>query len=312
MTTVGIILSAYNGEKYIEELIKSIMNSNFADFKIFVCDDQSKDSTVEIVKRLRETYDNRIELSINEQNLGSTHSFLSNLYRVNKNSPCSYYMFCDQDDIWLKDKINLSLKVMKRLENRRGEFEPLLVFNDAIIVDDNLSYIARSFYKTNKLKVHKTDFSHMLMENKCIGCTVMMNRALVNLLNEEYDDRIRYHDWWMALLASSFGHIRYIKTPTLLYRQTGSNQVGQTAFSDYVNERASKKEDIKVRLDKTYLQAQAFAKQYLTKLNKPKRRHLLSFLKIKSSGFFKKRGIIIKNRFYKSGLLRNIGLLFYV
>lgn len=311
MSTVGIILSSYNGEKYIGELLTSIINSNFKDFTVFVCDDGSSDRTVEIVGELIDKYGNQIVLSQNEQNMGSTKSFLTNLARINSESPCDYYMFCDQDDVWLMDKIGLSLKVIKRMENRRGEYEPLLVFNDAIIVDDKLAYIARSFYKTNHLKVHKTDFSRMLMENKCIGCTIMMNRALVNLLGD-YDDRIRYHDWWMALLASAFGHIKYNRTPTLLYRQTGSNQVGQSAFGDYVCSRAAKKEDARIRLDHTYDQAQAFAKQYLTKLPIQKRKHLLSFLKIRSSGFFKRRGIIIKNRFFKSGIFRNIGLMFYV
>lgn len=311
MKKVSIILSSYNGHEYIRELLDSVMNLDYPDYRLFICDDGSADDTCEIAAEYQERFPEKVIFSRNDKNMGSTLSFLSNLKRIASEYPADYFMFCDQDDVWLIDKINVSLKAIKKIERRKGSFRPALVFNDALIVNDNLEYISRSFYKTNRLKVHKHDFAHMLMENKCIGCTIMMNKALVSLIGET-GPAIRYHDWWMALLASAFGTIKYVKSPTLLYRQHSDNQVGQESFGNYVKKRSSSAEDIKDRLQQTYRQAEYFEHIYSERLSRHKRKRLSSFNSIRTSGFFKRRFIIIKNRFFKSGFARNIGLLFYV
>ena len=311
MHSVNIILASYNGSKYIKEQLDSLMNSSYRDFRVFVCDDCSTDDTCDIVEEYVEAYPGKVFLNRNERNMGSTLSFLTNLKRVSEASPANYYMFCDQDDVWLSDKISLAVRQMRRIEARRGAVLPVLVFNDAIIVDDDLNFISRSFYRTNKLKVRKNKFSRMLIENKCIGCTTMMNDALVRLLDETGPE-IRYHDWWMALIASAFGVVRYNRTPVILYRQHGDNQVGQSSFAAYTKDRASSKEDTRERLRKTYDQAELFYGIYADMLPKNKRRHLESFIRLKNAGFIKRRLIILKNRFFKSGFLRNVGLLFYV
>lgn len=311
MRSVNIILSSYNGEKYISEQINSIVNLNYRDFKLFVYDDCSEDSTVETVKAFKAIYPDRIELIENNANKGSTLNFLSSIKELNKSDPARYYMFCDQDDIWLLDKIDISLNAMRRLERKHGTTYPLIVYNDAILIDKDGEYICSSFYKTNKLKVKKTDFGRTLMENKCIGCTMFMNKAVVNLINEIGPD-IRYHDWWMALIASAFGKIKYIKSPTILYRQHDSNQVGQRTYGDYVKQRSSSSDDIRRRLEATIVQAEYFRKCYSGRLSRLKKKKLNAFIKIRYAGFWRKRYIIIKNRFFKSGLIRNIGLLWYI
>ena len=311
MHSVNIILASYNGSKYIKEQLDSILNSTYRDFRVFVCDDCSTDDTRDIVEEYVSAYPGKVFLSRNERNLGSTLSFLTNLKRVSEESPADYYMFCDQDDVWLSDKITLAVKQIRRVEARRGAVLPILSFNDAIIVDENLDFISRSFYRTNRLKVRKNKFSRMLIENKCIGCTTIMNDSLVRLLDETGPE-IRYHDWWMALIASAFGVVRYNKTPVILYRQHCGNQVGQSVFAAYTKVRAAKKEDTRERLRLTYDQAELFYDIYAEKLSKNKRRHLQSFIRLKTAGFFARRLIILKNRFFKSGFLRNIGLIFYV
>ncbi len=308
---VDIILASYNGEKYIREQIESIMGSSYKDFRLFVCDDCSTDSTRDIVNEYVSAYPDKVYLSVNDKNLGSTASFLTNLKRISREHPAAYYMFCDQDDSWLSDKIAIAVKHIRHIERRRGSFLPTLVFSDAIIVDENLNFIHRSFYKTNRLKVRRIRFSRMLIENKCQGCTMLMNASLVNMLVRTGPE-IRYHDWWMALIASGFGIVRFNKTPTVLYRQHGDNQVGQADFASYAKDRAGRREDVRERLRRTYDQAQLFYAIYADRLPKNKRKHLQSFIRLKDAGFFKRRFIILKNRFFKSGFLRNIGLLFYV
>ena len=88
--------------------------------------------------------------------------------------------------------------------------------------------------------------------------------------------------------------------------------VGQSSFAAYTKDRAARKEDTRDRLRKTYDQAELFYGIYADMLPKNKRRHLESFIRLKNAGFIKRRLIILKNRFFKSGFLRNVGLLFYV
>lgn len=311
MATVNIILASYNGEKYLEEQLDSIMNMDFKDFVLHVCDDCSKDSTCDIVRRYIDKYPGRIKLYVNESNMGSTGSFLFNLKRVAAESPSLYYMFSDQDDVWLSDKINISLAAISKIERRHRASRPALVFNDALIVNDKLEYVSRSFYKTDRLKVHKTGFSRMLMENKCIGCTMMMNRALVDMVSGPHPD-IRYHDWWVALVASAFGYVKFVKTPTIMYRQHQNNQVGQTGFTEYAKSRTGKKEDVRVRLTKTYRQAAHFKEVYYDRLRLFRRHKLDCFCKLETAGFFKRRYLVLRYRFFKSGFIRNIGLMFYL
>lgn len=313
MSDVNIIMATYNGEKYLREQLDSIMALDYDNFTLHVFDDCSTDSTVDIVREYIEKYGDKIRLKVNEHNLGSTLSFLNNLIEVNKTSPSSYYMFSDQDDVWLSDKITISMYVMSRIENRKlfKKKKPILLFNDALVVDENLNYMDRSFYKSNRLKVRKTGFNRMLMENKCIGCTMFMNKELVDLLSETGPE-IRYHDWWMALLASAFGKVRFVKTPTIMYRQHGNNQVGLTGMGEYIKKRSSDRADVRDRLKSTYHQAAYFKTLYYDKLNLRKQRRINAFTSLENAHFFKKRFIVLKNRFFKSGIIRNIGLLFYI
>lgn len=307
---VEIILSAYNGERYIGELIDSVLASSYHDFRLNIFDDCSSDSTCEIVSSYHDKFPEKIRLFKNPSNMGSTLSFLSGLARVAEEGG-DYFMFCDQDDVWLKDKIAITLRTMNRLEKKNGTAVPLLVFTDALLTDENLNYSRASFYKTNHLDVHKTDFARCLMENKCIGCTMMLNRPLA-LLIEDFGSEIRYHDWWTLLAASAFGYVRFLNVPTILYRQHESNQVGQHSFGEYVKTRLGAKEDVKRRLELTYEQAGFFEQVFGDRLSEKKRKKLKEFNSLKNYRLWKRRRVLIRYGFFKSGLVRNIGLLLFV
>lgn len=314
---VNIILSSYNGEAYIKEQIASIIDQTYTDWHLYIFDDGSTDSTVAIAEEFAGKEPERITVRRNEHNMGSTKSFLLGLKYVYENydtdfsDPENYYMFCDQDDVWLKDKIAVSLKALKRIENRHAFGTPLAVFTDALIVDRNLTFIKPSFYREDHLKPRHTELNRLLMENKCLGCTMMFNSATAALVRIP-EEGIRYHDWWTALIAASFGHIRYIKVPSIMYRQHADNQVGQTDFSDYIAERTSSKDNIKNRLSMTYIQAEAFKGAYGELLKERKLKILDAFVRMQNESFFKRRLICMKYRFFKSGFIRNIGLMIYL
>ena len=96
MDMVAIVMSTYNGEKYLKEQIDSILSSTYQDFKIYINDDGSSDSTMSILENYKEQYPDKIHLRQNESNLGVTLNFLNAISNIRSD----YIMFCDQDDVW--------------------------------------------------------------------------------------------------------------------------------------------------------------------------------------------------------------------
>jgi glycosyltransferase involved in cell wall biosynthesis len=307
MSIISIVMATYNGETYLREQIESIIANTYFDWDIEICDDGSKDNTKAIAKEYELKYPEKIHFYENKKNLGVALNFLEGAKRAKG----SYVMFCDQDDVWLPFKIERTLKLMKKMEKSYGKEKPLTVFTDAIVVDTNLKEISASFYKTGKLNVKKLDLPHVLMENKLLGCTVMFNRYVLEYLHT-LPRVARYHDWWIAILTTCFGEIGYLKEGTLLYRQHEKNVVGNQSFSSYAwNRLASLKKQKKILVD-TKNQGFDFYKIYQKQLQVQQKKILIEFSTLDKMNWIMKRYKIIKYGFVKTGLVRNIGLLFII
>lgn len=324
MSTVNIIMATYNGEQYLKEQIDSILNSVYTDWNLLICDDGSTDDTIEIITDYVIRYSDRIFLYKNLKRLNAAQNFLQGLQLMNGQTDkqkgrkewnrCSsnqtgYFMFCDQDDIWMPDKIERTLNCARELERKYGKDQPILVCTDAMVVDENKKVIHPSFYRFNKLNQQKSDLAHLLMENKCIGCTMMINRRLADYI-QELPKQVRYHDWWFALLAASFGHIAYIGKPTMQYRQHGKNVVGTKRFSGYVFSRISNIKKQKTSLLDTQKQAEEFLRLYEEELNEQKKILIQKFAFLHKKSWIGRRYLILRYRFLKTGIIRNLGLFF--
>ncbi|HIU66623.1 MAG TPA: glycosyltransferase family 2 protein [Candidatus Caccomorpha excrementavium] len=315
MSTVNIVMATYQGERFLGEQIESILHSGYTDWCLYIADDGSTDRTVEIAKSFEKRYPERIHVHVNSRNRGCTLNFLSALKRTANRageSACSsnvpgYYMFCDQDDVWMPDKIEQTLRYMKQMEKKYGKQAPAAVFTDARVVDEKLTQIYRSFYLVSRLDTRRLDLAHILMENKLIGCTMMMNDALVSMLTE-LPEYARYHDWWMALIAAAFGHIGYYPAVTLSYRQHGGNEVGTRKFSEYVKIRLGALKKQKEELLLTQKQAESFLEMYGQKLNEKNRRLIGNFAVLSKMNWAKRRWCMLRYRYYKTGIVRNIGV----
>ncbi len=306
MSTVAIVMTTYNGEKYVEEQVKSILSSSYQDFELFVFDDGSKDSTLSKLERYEKEYPGQVRVIRNESNYGVTMNFIQALAKMT----ADYIMFSDQDDVWLPNKIGITLKRMRHMEAQLSKENPLAVFTDALVVDQNLSTINSSFFCSGHLNPRKTDLAHLLMENKLIGCTVMVNAALrKKLQGNRLPQHARYHDWWVALIAASFGKIGFVEESTLLYRQHGGNMVGDSGFAAYFKNRVSALKKQREALNALYQQADEFLNIYGSQLDEDTRRTIRLFSGLGKQGFLKRRVMAVRHGFLKSGLIRNIGLL---
>jgi hypothetical protein len=151
------------------------------------------------------------------------------------------------------------------------------------------------------------------MENKLIGCTVMVNSALRRILQSSHlPKEAKFHDWWVALIAAAFGKIGYVSESTLLYRQHGDNLVGGTGYTSYLKNRISllqKQKDAILALER---QAEEFLSLYSAILPESKREMIQNFANLNQFGFLKRRKMILSYRYLKTGLIRNVGLLIII
>ncbi len=245
-----------------------------------------------------------ISVHENKENLGYVKNFMEGI----KRSKSPYIMLCDQDDIWDPDKIARTMRAMERLEQKHGNREsaPLLVFTDAMNFDSDTGKQCGSFHKSSHLDVAKTDPAHLLMENKCIGCTVMVNAAVLPFL-DMLPEEVRVHDWWLALICSQFGEISYLAETTLQYRQHRGNMIGGSSFSQYVKDRISHLKRQKESLEQTFAQGEAFYRLFRDELEEQPA--VRAFARMGNAGFWRRRWYTVRFGFWKSGWMRNIALL---
>jgi glycosyltransferase involved in cell wall biosynthesis len=307
MDMVSIVMTTYNGEKYLEEQINSIISSTYQDFELHIVDDGSQDATMKILERYKQQYPEKIYISQNKTNLGVTSNFLNAISKTTS----EYVMLCDQDDVWRKDKIARTLKRVKQMEIQFGKDLPIAVFTDAYVVDNKLNIMHESFFASGRLNPRLIDLPHLLMENKLIGCTVMVNGAVRRILQSSpLPKRARFHDGWLGLIAASFGKIGFIKEPTLFYRQHDANVVGNRDFLSYILSRFSNPRKQKEVLHAQYLQAEEFAELYNDLLDSKKLELIIRFSKLHKENFIRRRIMLMRYRYLKSGFVRNIGLMF--
>lgn len=222
---VTILLATYNGEKYLGELIDSLLCQTYKDIRIAIRDDCSKDKTRGIILDYQQKFADTIRfMDSNEPSGSAMNNFFSLLAAVDLEG--EYFMFCDQDDYWRPDKVKQTLLLME--ETQAGDRSiPVLVHTDLVVADASLSEIAPSFIRYQGLHPSRCGLNYLLVQNNITGCTMMFNRRLLELTaGIKGTDNIMMHDWWMGLIASAFGKVAFLDSPTILYRQHGSNEVG--------------------------------------------------------------------------------------
>jgi len=220
---VDILLSTYDGESYLRELLESLLFQSFTDWRLIIRDDGSTDKTVEILNEYSFKYLKKIIVIPSfETHLGPKGSF----NKLMEASSAPFVMFCDQDDIWLPDKIERSINQMIDLEKRFGPESPALVYMNYSLVDEKGAVIAADAWKYLKIQPEKGElFRNIILRNIFIGHTMLMNRSLVQLAVPIPPESIM-HDWWLGLVASAFGRTGHIIEPSVLYRQHQKNLLG--------------------------------------------------------------------------------------
>lgn len=224
-----ILMSTYNGERYLPEQLDSIINQTEQDWHLYVRDDGSSDNTLQVLADYA-AKDARITITDNGgQNLGVIRSFESLLQQWGNDE---YIMFCDQDDVWLPNKAALTLEHMKAQEAQAGKDIPIVVHTDLLVVDEDMQEMAPSFWRYSNIvpEILNHNVHYLGICNSITGCAMMMNQAARKVVLP-FAKQAFMHDQWIGIsVLQHHGILHAVYEPTMKYRQHHSNVVGAEEY----------------------------------------------------------------------------------
>jgi hypothetical protein len=309
---VTVLLATYNGDRYLAEQLTSLSDQTHQKWELWTRDDGSTDRTPEILREAARR-DSRIHILEDERKrLGSTQNFGALLEWVQKNRAPAYVMFCDQDDVWRPDKINVTLAAMQRIEAESPADTPVLVHTDFNFVDERLNIrgtlapIARRLSSPEERVLNR-----LLSQNFIYGCTMMLNRSLVKAC-VPVPEAAEQHDYWVALVAAATGRVVHVNQRTVQYRQHGSNETPGVSAASFSN-RARRllygwRHEARLNRQR-YAQASALTARLEHRLSEDRRRLLAGYLEAMSKGGIEAIGFALRNDLRRQGSLQTFRYL---
>lgn len=310
---VCILLATYNGEKYLKEQLKSILNQTYKNFVVLISDDASQDDTVNIIQKYAKEFPDKIYYLGNEKKGGAVENFS---FLLKNSVKADYYMFSDQDDIWCEDKVIKSINRIK-LMKMNGKSN-CLAYCDAQLVDENEQVIAKSFLKNSKFKMRKENRKTILVSSFAPGAAMIFDAELYDLVKDiPYEAHI--HDWWVLLNAVYFGNVEFIDEQLYKYRQHNNNVYGaglirnkngiinfikNNTILNTLKRLSNQTNELQLKQKKM---VKVFYQQKENLLNEENRDILTDFLELYNNKSKLKRILIVfKQGFYSISLLDNI------
>lgn len=217
LSSVAIIMCTHNGADFIKEQLDSIAKQTHTNWKLYVYDDSSNDHTVQIITDYAKMLDsNKIHI-ISVQHGHFAKNFLSAIYSTPDHY--DFYAFADQDDIWLNNKLETAILMLRTLESSESN----LYCSRTELVDSVGNHIGFS-----PLFTKKPSFENAIIQSIAGGNTMVFNKAAKYLIcSVRADLEIVSHDWWLyQLITATGGNVLYDSIPHILYRQHGRNLIG--------------------------------------------------------------------------------------
>ncbi len=208
-----VLVSTYNGQKYLSQQLDSILGQKDVDVSILIRDDDSKDGTIAILEEYSSRFSN---VSYYQgRNIGPCMSFFDLLTHADG---YEYYAFCDQDDVWDNDKLSSALEKMEYQPNDM----PLLYCSNLKVVDENLSFCRKAHKKSYESGSRYSG----LVDFYAVGCTEVFNQKAADMTKAHIRQDCLMHDSWIFMICNFFGRVIYDNEAHINYRQHGHNVVG--------------------------------------------------------------------------------------
>lgn len=299
---VVVLLGTFNGARYLQEQLDSIVDQSHPHWRLVVADDGSHDDTLAIVQSFSERYSDRVRIVRD----GPAGSARDNFFRLIRDAgPAPYYAFCDQDDVWSPDKLDRMVRRCQQVETQHRDV-PCLVYSDLEVVDAELRILNSSFMDQVRANPEEITQKTLLAENAIPGCAMLFNTALADVfLARKFDPTSAImHDWWIALLASTVGHVTYVPTPLVKYRQHATNTLGSVERSGLAFTLSKLFRGDRSAAVQTYRQAAAFIEAYNDLLDPAVCEEMRAFASLHQRHKFERIRLILKHRILKQTLGR--------
>lgn len=300
---VSVLLSTYNGENYLVKQIDSILNQSYSDFILIIRDDGSSDNSLQIIKNFK---DSRIKILDSDGNVGIVRSFSILLEAQDSD----YFFFCDQDDIWEKDKIAFQVEILKKKEIEEGNEKPYLTHSDLTLIDSEDHIFFHSLWIYGKIRPNRNSLNYLLVQPIVTGCAMAGNKKLADLMKPIPED-VFMHDWWASLIASAYGKIIPTSKPLIKYRIHESNRLGMSNATLWNSVLKFKAEKYKEFYNASILQAKAFVHKYKIQELDLNFRSVFTLSQIYNYNRVKRISILLKYKIFRSNITRNLYYFIY-
>ena len=313
-STIDVICSVLNGERFLSEFLDSMQRQTHRDWRLWMRDDGSSDASVDIM-RARATGDARVHLiHVGGPRLGIAGAYGWLLERVQRDA--RYVMTADADDIWLPNKMERTLETMRKAEASGSVETPILVHTDLIVVDEDLNVIHESFWTLTSYDPEPATLRRQIVRNLVAAPTLMLNAALCNVIGTT-PAVARYQDYWFGLVAAALGRIVAVREATVLYRQHASNSVGAgdsrmtlnrlpAIIANSLRNKAKFRDD----LEHSAAQAQELLERYGDRLSSADRQLLGAFARMPRRSFLARKIDLVRYRVLpETSFLQAVGIL---
>ena len=306
---VAILLATYNGARYLEQQLTSILMQTYPEWEILARDDGSCDDTVAILESFAHRHPGRLRLVRD----GAGHlGTRGNFARLLEETDADYIAFCDQDDVWHPRRIELGLARVRELEKARGRQSPILVFSDLTVVDEQLRVVAPSLWTYARVTPSMARWKALLTDNLVGGCTFLFNRALRDAAVPVPEEAF-LHDSWVSLVAALLGYVDALPVATVMYRQHTANSVGARPNSLWHVARRLprlwRRDAFVQHLARSQRQAEAIVQRYGSRLAPEVRAVLAGYASLDSMGFLSRRIFLLRHRIFRQGWVRTVAFL---
>lgn len=279
---IDILLATYNGEKFLKEQIDSLKNQSYSDWRLLIHDDGSIDKTIDIIKEYQRN-DPRIILIEDGIKFGNAGKNFMHLLSF---STSDFIMFCDQDDIWMHDKIEFHYNGIKDKKT------PAMIYSNGYIYKNNVNI------QIEFITFHRNNIQDSIFLNGGIhGCCVMINKLMLEKINNIFPDYVYMHDHFITILSVTFGETIYIDKPLMLYRQHDNNVTGNIETSFFLRLKTFLNYNNPIIEKRHYNANKSFYETYKLIMDEKKRKLFKDYLRFTEVNLIQRLVIVIRNSF---------------
>lgn len=216
---IQVLLATYNGDKYLEEFLESLLKQTYNHFELLVQDDCSLDNTVKILNKYSCVF-KEMKICKNNRNLG----YYNNFHELLKQADGDIVFLADQDDVWIPEKIQRAIDILLKND------EVILYYSELDLHNQDMEPLDISLSRCLKFNPMMNSTKYLLARNVVTGCTTAFKNGKLREKLIPFPFGLKYHDWWIALCASMKGKLYFDRRSTVFYRQHGKNSIGINAL----------------------------------------------------------------------------------